>query len=136
MRVPWLVVRNSPAESSMFGARSSRFRLSSPSPAPMGNATSCSAGFELVLDLVATFFLLWLIQPPYSFCMRPHLPCARLFGSCLLRLRGVFGSGNVHLFFRRWKHGRHSQSLNPQLARPSLRVVEMFVFFLFDLLVC
>src|ERR1043165_2885122 len=65
--MPWFVVRNSPAESSILGVRSSCFKVSAPRPAPLlGSATGFSDAFDL-LFLVFDLFLDWLIPTPFSF---------------------------------------------------------------------
>src|SRR4051812_16008105 len=65
-RMPWLVVRNSPADSSIFGVRSSRFRVSAPRPAPFVGSTSWFSGaFDLLFFFCLDLFLDWLIAYPF-----------------------------------------------------------------------
>jgi hypothetical protein len=43
---------------------------------------------------------------------------------------------NVLLFFVRWQNCGHSQCFDPEFARPFARMVEMFIFFGLDLIMC
>ena len=144
MRTPWFVVRNSPPLSSVFFCKSSilasLFRRSS-SPSTRSVVRNNFALLRTAYASFCTYFsrrhypllvsLNWQPLVNLDASGQSGFLCPRFLGSCCFD-----GRMNVLLFFRRWQHSGHSQRFDPEFARPSARVVEMFIFFGLDLIMC